>query len=229
MAKPGCCIARQARSEGSYARPVIEDALSRRFQYEAAGIDLTDTDPDPYLQFEQWFANAAEDIVEANAMILSTAGPDGPSARAVLLREVRDGGFVFYTNRESRKTADITADPRVSLLFPWFVLHRQVRIEGTVDLVSDEMSDEYFDSRPSESRAGAIASPQSRPILSREWLERRVAAVLESGNLARPYHWGGYAVTPTLFEFWQGRPNRLHDRIQYSRAGDGWVRERLAP
>lgn len=214
---------------GSYARRVIEDALSRRIQYEATGIDLADTDPDPYLQFERWFANAAEDIVEANAMILSTAGTDGPSSRAVLLREVRDGSFVFYTNRESRKSTDIASDPRVSLLFPWFALHRQVRIEGTVDVVPDEMSDEYFDSRPPESRAGAIASPQSKPILSREWLERRVAEILESGDLARPQHWGGYAVTPTVFEFWQGRPNRLHDRIQYSRAGYGWVRERLAP
>lgn len=208
---------------------VIEDALSRRVQYETTGIDVTDTHPDPFVQFERWFGEAAAEIVEANAMILSTAGPDGPSGRAVLLREIQDGRFVFYTNRESRKSVDIAADPRVSLLFPWFVLHRQVRIEGTVDLVSDGMSDEYFDSRPVESRAGAIASPQSRPILSREWLERRVAEVLASGDLARPDRWGGYGVTPTLFEFWQGRPNRLHDRIQYSRAGEGWVRERLAP
>lgn len=222
-------MARQARTGGSYARRVIEDALSRRVQYETTGIDLTDTDPDPYLQFERWFVEAAADIVEANAMILSTAGADGPSARAVLLREVHDGSFVFYTNRESRKSTEIANDPRVSLLFPWFVLHRQVRIEGTVDPVEDEMSDEYFDSRPAESRASAIASPQSRPILSREWLERRVAEVFESGDLARPDRWGGYGVTPTLFEFWQGRPNRLHDRIQYSRAGEGWVRERLAP
>lgn len=208
---------------------VIEDALSRRIQYESTGIDLSDTDPDPYVQFERWFANAAQDIVEANAMILSTVGADGPSARAVLLREVADGRFVFYTNRESRKSADIATDPRVSLLFPWFVLHRQVRIEGIVEPVSDEMSDEYFDSRPVESRAGAIASPQSQPIPSRGWLEARVAEVLESGDLARPLRWGGYGVMPSVFEFWQGRPNRLHDRIQYSRAGDGWVRERLAP
>ncbi|MFP5332054.1 MAG: pyridoxamine 5'-phosphate oxidase [Acidimicrobiia bacterium] len=208
---------------------MIEDALSRRIQYETSGIDIDDTDPDPYVQFERWFAEAARDIVEANAMILSTAGPHGPSARAVLLREIVDGAFVFYTNRDSRKGEDIAADARVSLLFPWFVLHRQVRIEGAAESVPDEMSDEYFDSRPVESRAGAIASPQSQPIPSREWLERRVEEVLRSGDLARPIHWGGYGVMPVVFEFWQGRSSRLHDRIRYTRAGTGWLRERLAP
>ncbi|MDX1447889.1 MAG: pyridoxamine 5'-phosphate oxidase [Acidimicrobiia bacterium] len=207
----------------------MEDALARRIQYETAGIDIADTDPDPYVQFERWFADAAGDILEANAMILSTSGSDGPSARAVLLRGVDDGRFVFFTNRQSRKARDIDVEPRVSLLFPWFVLHRQVRIEGTIETVADDVSDQYFASRPPESRAGAIASPQSHPIESREWLEQRVAEVLSAGDLSRPDHWGGFAVAPTSFEFWQGRANRLHDRILYRASEAGWIRERLAP
>ncbi|MEX2279982.1 MAG: pyridoxamine 5'-phosphate oxidase [Acidimicrobiia bacterium] len=208
---------------------MIEDALSRRIQYEASGIDLSDTDPDPFAQFARWFADAATDIVEANAMVLSTVGGDEPSSRAVLLREIHEGRFVFYTNRGSRKARDIESNPKVTLLFPWFVLHRQVRIDGIASPVPDGMSDAYFDSRPFESRAGAIASPQSEPIPSREWLEERVAEVAASGEVARPPGWGGYGVEPTAFEFWQGRPNRLHDRIRYTRSEDGWLRERLAP
>lgn len=203
--------------------------MSRRIQYEATGIDVADVDPDPYIQFERWFAEAAQDIVEANAMVLSTTGPDGPSSRAVLLREITDGRFVFYTNRASRKGHDIEYEPTVSLLFPWFSLHRQIRIEGRADPVSDEMSDAYFESRPFESRAGAVASPQSEPIPSREWLEERVAVVRKQGSVERPEHWGGYGVQPMMFEFWQGRPNRLHDRIRYVHSEAGWIRERLAP
>jgi pyridoxamine 5'-phosphate oxidase len=208
---------------------VIEDALMRRTQYETVGIDLADVDPDPFVQFGRWFAEAAADIVEANAMVLATHGPDGPSSRAVLLRDVADGRFVFYTNRASRKGRDIATDDRVSLLFPWFSIHRQVRIDGVARPVSDEMSDAYFSSRPRESRAGAVASPQSEPIPSRQWLEDRVAAVLASEEIDRPDAWGGYGVEPAVFEFWQGRPNRLHDRVRYRRSGLAWIRERLAP
>ncbi|HSJ28783.1 MAG TPA: pyridoxamine 5'-phosphate oxidase [Acidimicrobiia bacterium] len=208
---------------------MIDDALGRRVQYETDGIDLADTDPDPYRQFGLWFEQAALDIVEANAMVLSTIGDDGPSGRAVLLRDIVDGRFVFFTNRASRKGRDIAADPRVSLLFPWFPLHRQVRVDGLATTVSDDISDRYFESRPAASRAGAIASPQSDVIPSREWLERAVASVIEGADLRRPEHWGGYAVEPVRFEFWQGRPGRLHDRIRYERSDSGWNRDRLAP
>jgi pyridoxamine 5'-phosphate oxidase len=208
---------------------VIEDALNRRIQYETAGIDIADVDPDPHVQFERWFAEASTDIVEANAMVLTTIGPDGPTSRAVLLREMVDGEFVFYTNRSSRKGREIAADPRVTLLFPWFSLHRQVRIDGVARPVSDEMNDAYFASRPRESQAGAVASPQSEPIPSREWLDDRFAEVLAQDPIERPESWGGYGVAPVRFEFWQGRSSRLHDRIQYERADGGWTLARLAP
>ena len=208
---------------------MIEDALGRRIQYETTGIDVADVDPDPFVQFERWFADAAADIAEANAMVLSTAGPLGPSSRAVLLRDIHDGQFVFYTNRASRKGQDIGSDPRVTLLFPWFSLHRQLRIDGSAAPVPDAMSDAYFASRPVESQAGAVASPQSRPIPSREWLERRFVSAMEAGSIERPEEWGGYGVTPTTFEFWQGRAGRLHDRIRYTRSDPGWIRDRLAP
>ena len=208
---------------------MIEDALMRRTQYQTAGIDLADVDPDPYVQFRRWFTEAAADIVEANAMVLSTAGPDGPSSRAVLLRDIHEGRFVFYTNRTSRKGRDIAADNHVSLLFPWFSIHRQVRIDGVARPVSDEMSDTYFASRPRESRASAVVSPQSEPIPSREWLEDRVGDALAAEEIHRPDMWGGYGVEPATFEFWQGRPNRLHDRVRYRRSESAWIRDRLAP
>lgn len=208
---------------------MLEDALGRRIQYETAGIDVADVDPDPFVQFERWLTDAAADIVEANAMVLSTAGPLGPSSRAVLLREIHEGQLVFYTNRSSRKGQDIGSDPRVTLLFPWFSLHRQVRIDGSAAPVPDAMSDAYFSSRPVESQAGAVASPQSQPIPSREWLETRFASALEGNSIERPEEWGGYGVTPVTFEFWQGRAGRLHDRIRYTRSDTGWTRDRLAP
>lgn len=227
--KPGRSISSEGRTPFSYPRPVLEDALMRRIQYETSGIDPSEVDADPQVQFERWFVEASQDIVEVNAMVLSTVGPDGPSSRAVLLREIVDGRFVFYTNRSSRKGSDIAAEGRVSLLFPWFVLHRQIRVEGHATPVSDEMNDAYFYSRPVESQAGAVASPQSEPIPSRAWLESRVADVLGTGEIRRPESWGGYGVEPVSFEFWQGRPNRLHDRIRYTRSHSGWTRERLAP
>ena len=208
---------------------MIEDALMRRTQYETVGIDLDDVDPDPFVQFGLWFAEAVTDITEANAMVLATSGPEGPSSRAVLLRDIAEGRFVFYTNRTSRKGRDILADDRVSLLFPWFPIHRQVRIDGVARPVAEATSDVYFASRPRESQASAVASPQSEPIPSREWLEARVEAILADPEIRRPDSWGGYGVEPRVFEFWQGRPNRLHDRLRYRRSESGWIRERLAP
>ena len=165
-------------------------------------------------------------------MIVSTVGSTGaPSARTVLLKAFDHAGFVFYTNAGSRKGEEIDAEPRVSLLFVWLTLHRQVRVEGTATRIGDAEADSYFASRPIEAQISAAASPQSSVIPSRRWLEERVAALRAAGSdpIARPPSWGGYRVMPSAFEFWQGRPNRLHDRIRYEPDGSGWAKARLAP
>lgn len=204
-----------------------------RTDYESAPFAMNDAAPDPLVQFDRWFSEAiAAQVDEPNAMVLSTVGADGaPSSRAVLLKSFDSEGFVFYTNRSSRKGVDIAENPRVGLLFLWLPLHRQVRIEGLAQPVSDAESDEYFSSRPLDARISAAASPQSSVIESREWLEARVAAIRDSSHEAppRPPEWGGMRVRATAFEFWQGRPNRLHDRIRYERDNGGWRRVRLAP
>ncbi len=189
--------------------------------------------PDPIEQFTRWFAQALEAAVpEPNAMTLATLGPDlHPSARIVLLKGFDERGFVFYTNYESRKGQELAAHPRASLLFFWQPLERQVRIEGRIEKTSAEESDEYFRSRPLESRIGAWVSPQSRPI-SRDELETRKRELTDSlgDDPARPPHWGGYRVVPHYVEFWQGRPSRLHDRVAYRLQDDStWVMQRLAP
>jgi pyridoxamine 5'-phosphate oxidase len=204
-----------------------------RIEYEQAGLDERDLDPDPFVMFDRWFADAAgAGISEPNAMVVATVGRDGqPTARTILLKEVRDRQFVFFTNYGSRKGEELAVNPRIGLLFAWVPIHRQVRIDGFAERIPGEESDRYFASRPPGARIGGAASPQSRPIPDRAWLEERVRAVeseYPEGNVPRPDHWGGYAVTPTLFEFWQGRPNRLHDRIRY-RPEKGWVADRLAP
>jgi pyridoxamine 5'-phosphate oxidase len=191
--------------------------------------------PDPFEQFGRWFEEAkASGLREPTAMTLATASPEGaPSARMVLLKGFDERGFVFYTNHGSRKGGELLSNPRAALVFYWSPLERQVRIAGAVAPVSAEESDAYFRSRPRGSRLGAWASEQSRPLAGREELDRRVAELereFDGREIPRPPHWGGFRVVPVEMEFWQGRADRLHDRMLYSRAPDGgWRLGRLSP
>ena len=191
-------------------------------------------DPDPIRQLQRGFEDATlSQSPEPNAMTLATAGPDGrPSARIVLLRGYDVRGFVFFTNYESRKGRELEANPHAALVFHWQDLERQIRIEGPVERTSAEKSDAYSETRPVGSRMGAWASRQSEVIADRKTLEDRVRALeLEypDGQVRRPAYWGGYRVIPTVIEFWQGRPSRLHDRLCYTRSAHGWLIERLSP
>lgn len=209
--------------------------IDPRPEYRERGLTEADLDPDPFVQFQQWLdAAIAANLIEPTAMTLATATPEGrPAARMVLLRGFDERGFVFYTNYDSRKGEELAANPWAALVFYWAALERQVRIEGAVAPVASEESDAYFATRHPGSRLGAWASPQSRPIPDRAALEQRMAeleAQYPDGAVPRPPHWGGYRVTPASLEFWQGRPNRLHDRLRYRRQPDGlWLIERLAP
>jgi pyridoxamine 5'-phosphate oxidase len=210
------------------------DASSLRKEYTRAGLDIADVDPDPIVQFHEWFEKVTDaDLHEPNAMILATASPDGkPSARTVLLKGYDERGFVFYTNYEGRKANEIEANPMCALLFYWGELERQVRIEGRAGRLSGEESDAYFAGRPRGSRLGAWASEQSRPAEDRRVLEERVRALeaeYEGREIPRPPFWGGYRVEPEEIEFWQGRENRLHDRLVYRRDHGAWRIERLQP
>lgn len=189
----------------------------------------------PIRQFSRWWDEAiASEIYEVNAMTLATASADGvPSARIVLLKDFDEQGFVFFTNYESEKGREIAANPQVSLLFFWKELERQVRINGTASKIAAEESDAYFNSRPAGSRIGALASPQSKVVSSRDELELRYSEIekqFAEGEIVRPAHWGGYRVKPGSFEFWQGRSSRMHDRICYRGHENGsWRIVRLAP
>jgi pyridoxamine 5'-phosphate oxidase len=190
---------------------------------------------DPLAQFKRWYAEAVEARVQLpEAMMLATAAPDGaPSARMVLLKGVEERGFVFYTNYESRKARELAANPRAALVFHWpQTPRRQVSVGGSVERLSARESDEYFRTRPFGSRIGAWASRQSEVIAGREGLERSFAeleAEHAEGEVPRPPWWGGYVLRPDIVEFWQNRPNRLHDRLRYRRSGGEWVLERLSP
>ena len=206
-----------------------------RRDYSHKSLSEKDVDPNAIKQFEKWWDEAVNSkIDEVNAMTLATASLDAlPSARIVLLKEFNEKGFVFFTNYESYKAQQLAENPKACLVFFWRELERQVRITGLIEKVSGNQSDEYFKSRPESSRIGAWASPQSRVIESRDWLDDKFNELvnkMEGNSSARPPHWGGYLVKPVVIEFWQGRPSRLHDRIQYSLDENGeWKIERLAP
>jgi pyridoxamine 5'-phosphate oxidase len=206
-----------------------------RRDYRLQSLSEQDAAPDAMSQFAKWWNDVlTSEIIEPNAMTLATASSDGlPSARIVLLKGYDEKGFTFYTNYNSFKGIQLQENPRACLVFFWKELERQVRVIGIIEKVPAAESDAYFNSRPEGSRISAMASPQSQVIESREWLEQKAADTandVAGKELIRPSHWGGYRVQPAIVEFWQGRPNRLHDRIQYTLQDDGlWKIERLAP
>jgi len=204
-------------------------------QYETAGLERNDLDNNPLVQWQRWYDQAAEaSVAEPNAMTLSTIGVDGgPDSRIVLARGVDESGFAFYTNYDSAKSKQLVEHAQASAVFGWLDLHRQVRVRGIVNRLSDHVSDEYFASRPRESQLGAWASPQSQPIAGRDELISRLAEAEQrflGRDVERPPHWCGWVLAPREIEFWQGRPSRLHDRFRYVLQPDAaWFIERLAP
>jgi len=215
----------------------ISELAELRQEYTYAGLDEADLAPDPLEQFRRWFAAWHEVAVgDPNAMVVTTATPDGrPSVRTVLLRGLDDGGFVFFSNRASRKGRELAANPRAALLFPWHPLGRQVIVEGTAAPLDDDASDAYWRTRPRGSQIAAVASPQSEVVPDRATLEARwarIEAELAGPDVPRPAVWGGIRVAHERVEFWQGRERRLHDRLVYRRdpsAPSGWRIERLGP
>jgi pyridoxamine 5'-phosphate oxidase len=212
-----------------------EDIQNIRSEYHSASLSENDANADPIKQFDKWFNEAVKaQQHEPTVMTLATATHDGrPSARIVLMKGFDNNGFVFYTNYLSRKGKEIAKNPLGSLLFFWGSLERQVRIEGTIEKVSKETSEQYFHSRPKGSQVGAVVSPQSQEISNRDGLEEKwkeAEAQFENKDVPKPSYWGGYILKPRLIEFWQGRPNRLHDRILYKKIDNkNWKKVRLAP
>lgn len=209
------------------------DLAALRRDYEATGLDESEAAADPLAQFAQWLEAAlAAGIPEPNAMVLSTVGPAGPSARTVLLKGLGERGFVFFTNRRSRKGRELEERPQAALVFPWIAIRRQVTARGTVVALDAAASDAYFATRPRGSQLAAWASAQSEPLADRATLDaamQEVATRFGDDLIPRPPHWGGYRVEPAEIEFWQGRRDRLHDRLRYDRRGDGWDCTRLWP
>lgn len=211
-----------------------ENIQNLRQDYRAAELAEADVDKSPFKQFEHWFKEALDaQLYEPNVMTLATADLSGkPSARILLLKAFDENGFVFYTNYASKKGEQLAQNPQAAMVFFWPELERQVRIEGTIVMVSEEESTTYFHSRPAGSQIGATASPQSSIIADRTLLEERVkelSAAYAGQEIPRPAHWGGYLLEPDLIEFWQGRPSRLHDRINYQLVEGVWTINRLAP
>lgn len=210
-----------------------EEAARLRTEYEAEGLIAGEMADDPFTEFQSWFSGVlAVDLPEPNTFVLATAGPDGlPSARAVLMKEFSARGIVFYTNLESRKSLDMRSNPYAAATFVWVPLHRQVRFEGGIEEVEDDVADVYFATRPRGAQIAAHASRQSQ-VVTRDKLESAYQLLSDrfgDGDVPRPAHWGGWRLTPTSVEFWQGRPNRFHDRIRYRLEHGAWVKERLSP
>jgi pyridoxamine 5'-phosphate oxidase len=213
----------------------MNDLSASRREYQRDSLDESNVNPDPLTQFAAWFADAEKaGIPDANAMHLASVSKDGrPSGRIVLLKGIEGGRFIFFTNYQSRKGHDLDVNPACALTFYWSQLERQVRIEGPASRVDEPYAENYFQSRPRDSQIGAWASPQSSMIAGRAILEERFRRIETKykgqDKLPKPKQWGGYAVTPLLIEFWQGRPSRLHDRIQFTWTGSSWDIRRLAP
>jgi pyridoxamine 5'-phosphate oxidase len=213
---------------------VTETLENLRQSYQLAELDLKDCDVDPMIQFKKWFDEALSSKVdEPNAFTLSTVDGDQPRARVVLLKGMDDGGFLFYTNYDSAKGKELAHNQKASLTFLWLPLQRQVRIEGVIEKAPAQKSDDYFHKRPRGSQLGAMASPQSQKLKSRAELEELFKKIegryADEQVLPRPANWGGYILKPQYLEFWQGRRNRMHDRVSYTKNSSGWERARLAP